>query len=100
MNKCWFGQWVLASSDADSIFDVTGVVFWLVGFLSPDADYADYTTDSAFGRAAPNGRGSTDEKRIIYTSSLTFEKGLFCLQNHQYTWMYLLFLMKRTCILN
>ena len=23
-------------------------------------DYADYTTDSTFGRAAPNGRGSTD----------------------------------------
>ncbi|HJJ26804.1 MAG TPA: hypothetical protein O0W95_01755, partial [Methanocorpusculum sp.] len=33
---------------------------WSVGFLSPDADYADYTTDSAFGRAAPNGRGDTD----------------------------------------
>ena len=34
---------------------------WSVGYLSPDADYADYATDSTFGRAAPNGRGSTDE---------------------------------------
>ena len=37
-----------------------------MGYLSPDADYADYATDSAFGRAAlngraaPNGRGITD----------------------------------------
>ena len=38
---------------------------WSVGILSPDADYADYTTDSTFGRAAPNGRGNTDEKRIF-----------------------------------
>ena len=34
---------------------------WPVGILTTDADYADYTTDSTFGRAAPNGRGSTDE---------------------------------------
>ena len=37
---------------------------WSVGFFSPDTDYADYTEDSAFGRAATNGRGNTDKNRI------------------------------------
>ena len=49
--------------------DMMGGWFWLVwpvGFLSPDADYADYTTDSAFGRAAPNGRGDADKIRITF----------------------------------
>ena len=59
-----------------------------MGFLSPDADYADYTTDSAFGRAAPNGRGGTDEKRVFHlnltTSSSISELCLFGMLDFYY----------------
>ena len=51
-------------------------LIWSVGFLSPDTDYADYTTDSAFGRAAPNGRGHTDEKRGVHLD-LTISSRIF-----------------------
>ena len=44
-----------------------------MGFLSPDADYADYATDSAFGRAAPNGRGDTDEKNTLTPKKTHFK---------------------------
>ena len=47
---------------------------WSVGFLSPDADYADYTTDSAFGRAAPNGRGSTDNIKYLTSKKDRLQK--------------------------
>ena len=61
---------------------------WSKGFLSPDTDYADYTTDSAFGRAAPNGRGDTDEKRVFHLnltiSSIIFEVCLFLRLNILY----------------
>ena len=41
-----------------------------MGYLSPDADDADYATDSAFGRAAPNGHGSTDKMKKKNTSDI------------------------------